>query len=70
MANTVLPMPRHVEIAYKDPLAVLGSMKRISATCGVAEKARIGRVLFRSDDDPLAAKQATPLSETSCRSSG
>jgi hypothetical protein len=32
MANTVLPMPRHVEIAYKDPSAVLGSMKRISAT--------------------------------------
>jgi hypothetical protein len=28
---------------------------------GVAEKARIGRDLFRSEDDPPAAKPATPL---------
>src|SRR5262252_5175520 len=28
---------------------------------GVAEKARIGRALFRSEDDPPAAKPATPL---------
>jgi hypothetical protein len=27
-------------------------------SCGVAEKARIGRDLFRSEDDPPAAKQA------------
>src|SRR5436189_6417325 len=39
----------------------------ISARCkfiarrGVAEKARIGRDLFRSEDDPPAAKPATPL---------
>src|SRR5262249_32876878 len=32
---------------------------------GVAEKARIGRDLFRSEDDPPAAKPATPL--LSCR---
>ncbi len=37
---------------------------------GVAEKARIGRDLFRSEDDPPAAKPATPLSEASCHSSG
>src|SRR5262249_24489702 len=30
-------------------------------SCGVAEKARIGRDLFRSEDDPPAAKPATPL---------
>src|SRR5262249_41595809 len=30
-------------------------------SCGVAEKARIGRALFRSEDDPPAAKPATPL---------
>jgi hypothetical protein len=30
-------------------------------SCGVAEKARIGRDLFRSEDDPPAAKAATPL---------
>jgi hypothetical protein len=30
-------------------------------SCGVAEKARIGRDLFRSEDDPLAPKPATPL---------
>src|SRR5262245_61296106 len=30
-------------------------------SCGVAEKARIGRDLFRSADDPPAAKPATPL---------
>src|SRR5215813_6205802 len=30
-------------------------------SCGVAEKARIGRALFRSADDPPAAKPATPL---------
>jgi len=35
-----------------------------------AEKARIGRDLFRSEDDPPAAKPATPLSEASCHSSG
>src|SRR5262252_2477671 len=29
--------------------------------CGVAEKARIGRDLFRSEDDPPAAKPATTL---------
>jgi hypothetical protein len=39
-------------------------------SCGVAEKARIGRDLFRSEDDPPAAKPATPLSEASCHSSG
>src|SRR5262245_14959237 len=30
-------------------------------SCGVAEKARIGRDLFRSEDDRPAAKPATPL---------
>jgi hypothetical protein len=30
-------------------------------SCGFAEKARIGRDLFRSEDDPPAAKPATPL---------
>src|SRR6516165_4072780 len=30
-------------------------------SCGVAEKARIGRDLFRSEDDPPAAKPARPL---------
>jgi hypothetical protein len=30
-------------------------------SCGVAEKERIGRDLFRSEDDPPAAKPATPL---------
>src|SRR6516164_10372185 len=30
-------------------------------SCGVAEKIRIGRDLFRSEDDPSAAKPATPL---------
>src|SRR6266480_3212550 len=30
-------------------------------SCGVAEKARIGRDLFRSEDDPPAAKPTTPL---------
>ena len=30
-------------------------------SCGVAEKARIGRDLFRSEDDPRAAKPSTPL---------
>src|SRR6516165_8930183 len=30
-------------------------------SCGVADKARIGRDLFRSEDDPPAAKPATPL---------
>src|SRR5262249_8870369 len=30
-------------------------------SCGVAEKARIGRDPFRSEDDPPAAKPATPL---------
>src|SRR6266478_8381275 len=30
-------------------------------SCGIAEKARIGRDLFRSEDDPAAAKPATPL---------
>src|ERR1700750_2755958 len=30
-------------------------------SCGVAEKAGIGRDLFRSEDDPPAAKPATPL---------
>src|SRR5215467_8108460 len=30
-------------------------------SCGVAEKARLGRDLFRSEDDPPAAKPATPL---------
>src|SRR6516164_10182217 len=30
-------------------------------SCSVAEKARIGRDLFRSEDDPPAAKPATPL---------
>src|SRR6516225_9355501 len=30
-------------------------------SCGVAEKIRIGRDLFRSEDDPPAAKPATPL---------
>src|SRR2546426_1386879 len=30
-------------------------------SCGVAENARIGRDLFRSEDDPPAAKPATPL---------
>src|SRR6516164_513367 len=30
-------------------------------SCGVAEKIRIGRDLFRSEDDPAAAKPATPL---------
>src|SRR5258708_23048073 len=39
-------------------------------SCGVAERARIGRDLFRSEDDPPAAKPATPLSEASCHSSG
>ena len=29
--------------------------------CGVAEKPRIGRDLFRSEDDPPAAKPSTPL---------
>jgi GMC oxidoreductase len=31
-------------------------------SCGVAEKARIGRDLFRSEDDPLAPKPATHCS--------
>src|SRR5437660_2650237 len=30
-------------------------------SCGAAGKARIGRDLFRSEDDPPAAKPATPL---------
>src|SRR5712691_4465924 len=30
-------------------------------SCGVAEEARIGRDLFRSEDDPPAAKPTTPL---------
>ena len=30
-------------------------------SCGVAEKARIGRDLFRSEDDPPAAKPTIPL---------
>src|SRR5262249_50337298 len=30
-------------------------------SCGVADKARIGRDLFRSEDDPPASKPATPL---------
>src|SRR2546430_11189656 len=35
-------------------------------SCGVAEKARIGRDLFRSEDDPSAAKPATPLLSLRC----
>src|SRR5262245_18364596 len=31
-------------------------------SCGVAEKARIGRDLFPSEDDPAAAKPAPPCS--------
>src|SRR6516225_3749917 len=32
-------------------------------SCGVADKARIGRDLFRSEDDPPAAKPATPIAQ-------
>src|SRR5262249_44380012 len=35
-------------------------------SCGVAEKARIGRALFRSEDDPPAHKPATPFVSLRC----
>jgi hypothetical protein len=43
------------------PLLSASGLHRKWPSLGVAEKARIGRDLFRSEDDPPVSKPATPL---------
>jgi hypothetical protein len=38
-------------------------LHRCWPSCGVAEKARIGRDLFRSEDDPPAAKASNTIAQ-------
>jgi hypothetical protein len=44
-------------------VAAISARCKFIARCGVAEKARIGRDLFRSEDDPPAAKASNPIAQ-------